>query len=195
MKLYEKIRHIRQNVLKISLKDFHKKLAAIFGDNTLTYYTLCRLERGHIEDIRIKSLYQISTALGVSLKELKEGTEDEESKVASIIRRKDRQEKKFIYNEMAYAEVMSPKELEFLAMEMVLLPGGKTKLEQDPIENIVYKKLMIVKQGMLKAHIGEEIHTLKKGDSLAFKSSIPHYFENPAKEKARCIIIQNPKSY
>ena len=195
MKLYEKIRHIRQNVLKISLKDFYKKLVSIFGEKALTYYTLCRVERGHIEDIRIKSLYQITTALGVSLKELKEGTEEEESNVASIIRRKDRREKKFIYNENAYAEVLSPKELEFLAMELVLLPGGKTKLEQDPIENIVYKKLLIVNQGMIITHIGEELHTLKKGDSLSFKSCIPHYFENPSREKTKCMIIQNPKSY
>ena len=38
MKLHEKIRHIRKNVLKLSLKDFYKKLENIFGDKAVTYY-------------------------------------------------------------------------------------------------------------------------------------------------------------
>lgn len=196
MKLYEKIRQIRKDVLKISLKDFHKKLVDIFGDKALTYYSLCRLEKGYREDIRIKSLYQICTGLGVSLKDLKEGTEDEESKIVKIIKTADRTNNRYFYNEKAVAEILSSRDLRFLAMELEILPQGSTKEEQDPVDVNRFEKLIVMLQGELLCYIGNENHSIKKGDTLSFASNIPHHFENPSKNvKARCIVVQNPKSY
>lgn len=196
MKLYEKIRHLRKNVQKIRLKNFHKKLEDIFGDKAITYYSLCRIEKGHRSALRIKSLYQICTGLGVSLKELKEGTEEEESGIVNIVRKADRQGNKYIYNEKAVAEILSPKDIRFLAMELTILPGGITKKEEDPVDVSKFEKLIIMLMGKIIAHIGSENHLLKKGDTLSFASNIPHFFENPSsKVKARCIIVQNPKSY
>jgi transcriptional regulator with XRE-family HTH domain len=196
MKLYEKIRHIRRDVLKISLKDFHKKLVDIFGSKALTYYSLCRLEKGYREDIRIKSLYQICTGLGISLKELKEGTEDEESKIVKITKEADRTNNRYFYNEKAVAEILSSRDLRFLAMELELLPLSATKEEQDPVDVNRFEKLVIMLQGEILCYIGNEKHSIKKGDTLSFASNIPHHFENPSKKvKARCIIVQNPKSY
>ena len=196
MKLYEKIRQIRKDVLKLSLKDFHAKLVNIFGDKALTYYSLCRLEKGYREDIRIKSLYQICTGLGISLKELKEGTEEEESKIVNIIRASDRPNNRYIYNEKATAEILSSRNIKFLTMELELLPGGHTKEEEDPVDVNRFEKLVVLLQGEILCHIGGEKHLIKKGDTLTFASNIPHHFENPSKKlRARCIIIQNPKSY
>lgn len=196
MKLHEKIRHIRKNIVKLSLKDFYKKLEDIFGDKALTYYSLCRIEKGHREAARIKSLYQICTGLGISLKELKDGTEDEESTIVNIVRNSDRASNKYIYNETAIAEILSPRELRFLAMELEVLPGGRTKKEEDPVDDNRFEKLIIILQGELLCHIGSEEHSIKKGDTLSFASNISHYFENLSKTvKARCIIVQNPKSY
>jgi len=196
MKLHEKIRDLRKNALKLSLKEFHEKLVDIFGDKALTYYSLCRLEKGYREDIRLKSLYQICTGLGFSLKELKEGTEREESKIVNIIRSSAKDSNKYIYNEKAIAEILSSRNIKFLAMELSLLPGGKTKKEEDPVDLNRFEKLIIMLQGEILAHIGSEEHRIKKGDTLSFASNIPHYFENPSKKiKTRCIIIQNPKSY
>ena len=196
MKLYEKIRHIRKNVLKSSLKDFHKRLVNIFGDRALTYHSLCRLEKGRRDSIRLRSLYQISTGFGISLKELFEGTDKEESKIVAIMRRKDRSGNQYIYNDRASAEILSPRSMKFLAMELVLRPGGVTRVEQDPTEADKFEKLIIMLQGEIHAYVGSEKHLIKKGDSLSFASSIPHHFENASRNlKARCIIMQNPKSY
>jgi len=196
VKLHEKVRDLRKNSLKLSLKGFHKKLEDIFGDRALTYYSLCRIEKGYREAARIKSLYQICTGLGVSLKELKEGTEEEESKIVNITKSSDRADNKYIYNEKAIAEILSSKDLRFLAMELALLPGGATKEEEDPIDVNRFEKLVIILQGEIIAYVGGEQHPIKKGDSLSFASNIPHHFENPSKKvKARCIIVQNPKSY
>jgi len=196
MKLHEKIRHIRKNVIKLNLKKFHGKLVDIFGDKAITYYSLCRIEKGHRDVARLKSLYQICTGLGVSLKELREGTEQEESKIVNIIRKADRPGNKYIYNERAAAVILSPKEIRFLSMELSIEPGGATKKEEDPVDTNRYEKLIIMLQGKIIGHIGNEKHLIKKGDTLAFASNIPHYFENPSKNvRARCIIVQNPKSY
>jgi quercetin dioxygenase-like cupin family protein len=196
MKLYEKIRHLRKNILKINLKDFHKKLVSIFGDKALTYYSLCRLEKGYREDIRLKSLYQICTGLGISLKELKEGTEHEESKLVSIMKASDRSNNRYFYNEKSVAEILSPGNLRFLAMELALMPGGATNKEEDPIDVNRFEKLVIALQGEVLCYIGNEKHLIKRGDTLSFASNVPHYFENPSKKvTARCIVVQNPKSY
>jgi len=196
MKLHEKIRDIRTNVIKLNLKEFHKKLTDIFGEKALTYYSLCRLEKGHRSDIRVKSLYQICTAFGISLRELKEGTEEEESKIVTIIRNSNRKDNQYIYNEKAIAEVLSPRTVKFLAMELNLLPGGATKEEEDPFEANRFEKLVVVLQGEMLCHIGSEKHLIKKGDTLSFASNIPHHFENPSKKApAKCVIIQDPKSY
>ncbi|MFH1878566.1 MAG: cupin domain-containing protein [Candidatus Omnitrophota bacterium] len=196
MKLHEKIRYLRKNVLKINLKDFYKKLRNIFGDKAITYYSLCRIEKGHRESARIKSLYQICTGLGISLSELKKGTEAEESRIVKIIRKSDRMDNRYIYNENAYANILSSRALSFLAMELLIKPRGETKIEQDSVESNHFEKLIIMLQGKIMAHIGEEKHILKKGDTLSFDSSIPHYFQNvSATDKVKCLIVQNPKSY
>ena len=196
MKLHERIRDYRKNVAKLSLKEFRGKLVDIFGDKALTYYSLCRLERGHRSDIRLTSLYQICTGLGISLKELKEGTEQEESKIVNIIRNSKRSDNQYIYNEKAIAEILSTRNIKFLVMELTLLPGGATKEEEDPIDVNKFEKLVVVLQGGVLCHIGAEKHLIKKGDTLSFASNILHHFENPSKKiKTRCIIVQNPKSY
>ncbi|MBL7157223.1 MAG: cupin domain-containing protein [Candidatus Omnitrophica bacterium] len=196
MKLYEKIRDYRKRVAKLSMREFHKKLVDIFGDKALTYYSLCRLEKGYRSDIRLTSLYQICTGLGISLKELKEGTDQEESKIVTIIKNSERAENRYFYNEKAIAEILSSSNIKFLTMELGLTPGGATKLEEDPVGIDRFEKLVIVLQGEVLCHIGQEKHLIKKGDTLSFASNIPHHFENPSKKiKSRAIIIQNPKSY
>lgn len=196
MKLPAKIRYLRKNSLKLSLKEFHKKLVEIFGDRALTYYSLCRLENGRRDSIRLRSLYQISTGLGISLKELIKGTEKQESSIVAIMRRKDRANNEYIYNAKAIADILSPRNMRFLAMELVMRPGGITREEQDPKDINNFEKLLIMLQGEVRVFVGEERHLLRKGDSLSFSSSIPHHFENPSHSlKARCIIVQDPKSY
>jgi len=196
MKLHEKIRHLRRDVLKLSLKGFYEKLKGIFGSDALTYHSLCRLEKGYRSDIRLKSLYQICTGLGVSLKELREGTEEEESKIVTIGTIKDRKDNKYIYNDKAFAEILSGRHLKFLAIELTILPGGATEKEEDPLDTNKFEKLIIMLQGEMIVHVGKESHRIKKDDTLSFSSNIPHHFENPSDtKKAIAIIIQDPKSY
>jgi len=190
MKLNEKIRQIRQQK-GFSLLDLEQRLKEIFGDKALRYNTLYRIERG-IRDARVSSLSQICIGLGISLKELKEGTEEEKSTLVDSIKKRDKVAH-YIYSEKAQSQILTKEKQPFLVLRLILEPGGKTKLEQDTIEFGKFEKWLYGLKGKITCVIGQEKHLLRKDDTLCFESTFPHYFENNTSQKASCIIIQNPK--
>jgi len=130
------------------------------------------------------------------LTELISGTDKEGSRIVNIVRRKSRSDNEYVYNAKAIAEILSPRNMRILAMELVIRPQGATREEQDPLSEVRYEKLIIMLQGEMTVYVGSEKHVIKKGDSLFFFSNIPHHFENASKNmKTRCIVVQNPKSY
>ncbi len=194
MKLGDKIRHIRKEVKKIKLNELHNKLTDIFGDKAISYKSLIRIENNQ-RDGRLKSVHQIACGLDMDVKELLAGTEreipQEKAILADIVLKKSRSGK-FAYDDKASIEILSSSKGSFMGMELVLEPGGMTKVEEDP-ENT--EMLLIVTKGKITANIHNEIHKIGVGDSLYFKSHLPHHFENREKKPAKGIIIQNPKSF
>lgn len=190
MKLGERIRQIRRE-RGLSLTDLEARLREIFGNKALRYNTLYRIEKG-LRDARISSLSQICIGLEVSLKELKEGTEEEKFSLVDYIKKRDRIAS-YVYSENAQAEILSKEKQPFLALRLVLNPGGKTNLEQDPIELGRFEKWIYGLKGKITCVVGQEKLILAKDEVVCFESNIPHYFENNTLKKASCIIIQNPK--
>ncbi|MCX5704177.1 MAG: helix-turn-helix transcriptional regulator, partial [Candidatus Omnitrophica bacterium] len=95
MKLHEKIRQIRKGK-GLSLTELHRLMLNDFKEGTVTYRTLQRIEAGDT-DGKGSTLHQISTALGITLSELKRGTE-EESRPVDLIR-KNKRMGKYVFNE------------------------------------------------------------------------------------------------
>jgi transcriptional regulator with XRE-family HTH domain len=190
MKLYDKIRQIRKEK-GFSLTELEERLVEIFGNKALRYNTLYRIEKG-LRDARIASLSQICIGLGISLKELKEGTEEEKSSLVSFIKKRDKVAQ-YVYSEKAYAQLLTQEKQPFLGLRLVLEPGGKTKLEQDPIELGRFEKWVYGLKGKITCVVGQEKYDVKKDEALCFESNIPHSFENNTLQKASCIIIQNPR--
>ncbi len=189
MKLHEKITHIRKEK-GLKLQDLHRRLQEIFGDRALSYRTLQRIEKGQT-DGRGSSLYQICLGLGITLKELREGTEDGFT-LADLVRRSKRQGR-YIYNEKSYAEILTGLGIRFIALELVLEAGGKTKIEKDPVDEGKFEKFVYVIKGKITCIIKEKRFILKRGDCLTFDSRLPHSFQNETSSQARCIVIQNPR--
>ena len=190
MKLNEKIRQTRREK-GLSLLNLEQRLKEIFGSNALRYNTLYRIEKG-LRDARISSLSQICIGLGISLKELKEGTEEEKPSLVEHIKRRDRIAQ-YIYSQDAQSEILTREKQPFLALRLNLGPQGKTKIEQDPVELGKFEKWVYGLKGTITCIIGQEKHNLKKDECLMFESTMPHYFENNTAQKAVCLIIQNPK--
>jgi len=190
MKLHDKIRQIRKEK-GFSLTELEERLVEIFGNKALRYNTLYRIEKG-LRDARIASLSQICIGLGISLRELKEGTEEEKSSLVSFIKKRDKVAQ-YVYSEKAYAQMLTGEKQPFLGLRLVLEPAGKTKLEQDPIELGRFEKWVYGLKGKVTCVVGQEKYDVKKDEALCFESNIPHSFENNTLQKASCIIIQNPR--
>lgn len=196
MKLGDKIRQIRKTEMKMKLKEFHGHLKQIFGEGAISYMSLVRIEKNQT-DGRPKTLYQIACGLGMDIKELLAGTEmelpQEKKAILSDVVRKNDRLGKFSYNDKASIEIASSNKASFMVMELVLEPGGATRLEEDAEQT---EMLLIVKKGTITADIYNEIHSLEVGDSIYFKSYLPHHFENrDDKKPAKGLIIQTPKSF
>ncbi|UCC95690.1 MAG: cupin domain-containing protein [Candidatus Omnitrophota bacterium] len=188
MKLHQKITTLRKEK-GLKIKDLHTKLKEIFADKALSYRTLLRIEKGHT-DGRASSLYQICVGLGITLEELKAGTE-EENTVADYIKRNKR-EGRYTYNERAYAEILTGPKRKFLVLELFLGPKGKTSVEKDPEGGEKFEKWIYVTKGKLTCVIKGIKFILAKGDCICFDSRLAHSFENNSFRRTRCIIIQNP---
>lgn len=217
MKLHEKIKKIRLEK-GLSLRELHRLIFNDFRENTVAYRTLLRIEAGDT-DGRGSTLHQISTALGMSLSELKKDTE-EENKPVDFIKRNKRLGR-YLFNEKTYADLLMRQNRNFIVTELVLKPGGKTKLERDPELNIgkgkaeqikeilkslnlqvplledykifKFEKYVYCLRGSITCYIGNEKYTLRNGDGLSFGSSTPHWFENTSQSISRGLIFQNPR--
>jgi len=189
MELREKIKQIRQEK-RLSREELYERLKDIFGDKAVKPNTIWRIETG-LTSARASSLHQLCIGLGVSLKDLL-GEIEPESRLVDIVKKEKRIDQ-YIYNQKAQAEILTPAQRSFLVQELILLPGGATRTEEDPIEKGKFEKWVYCLAGKLTCIVGTERHTLNKGDCLSFESNIPHYFQNNSSKKSRCLIVQNPR--
>ena len=202
MKMHEKIKKIRKQK-ELNLKELHRLIVNDFKEGAITYRTLQRIEAGDT-DSKGSSLHQIGTALGITLSELKKDTEEENRPVDLV--KKNKRLGKYIFNEKTYAELLMRQNRNFMAIELVFGPEGKTRLEQDPgadaenedslgtIGNKKFEKYIYCLKGKVNCFVDKDKYMLRKGDGLSFGSWRPHWFENPSKSESRCIVFQNPRN-
>jgi len=188
MKIYEKMRKMRED-FGLTIQDVQDRCISIFGkDKSMSYRTLQRIERGHIA--KFSSILKICCALGVTLEELLKETDLEDR---LVIRKKERIDE-YTYNDKVHASVISSPSRGFLALELTLKPQGKTQTEQSPKDR-TYEKWIYVIEGELTCSLGKEKYILNSKDSLSFNSTIPHYLENNGKKTCVCTTLQNPKHF
>ena len=189
MKLHEKMRIIRKEK-GLTMLELQEKLKGIFGEKALEYNSLARIEQGNTTP-RMNSLIQICVGLGITLHELREGVEEESTYVDQV--KKNERIDRVTYGPHAYSEILTPPKRSFLCAELVLEPQGKTTTEQDPLDMVKFEKWVYCLKGRLTCYVGQEEHTLRKGDCLSFISTLPHYFENKTTKRVSCLIVQNPR--
>ena len=174
----------------MSRTDFHAILVNLFEDKAITYRTLERLEKGE-NDGKSSSLHQIAAGLGLTMRELMAGTEEETPLIECM--RKTQKKGRYVYNPKAFAEILTGSQAKFLASELVLEPGATTSVERDPEGGIEYQKWVYVTMGTVVCVIDKRKITLRKRDAILFYSRLPHSFTNDTSRPAHCIIVQNPK--
>lgn len=149
---------------------------------------LSQVERGR-SNASIASLRRIADALRVSVSDLFEPNGPPQPRV---LRRDDRPALSF--GILGRKLLLTPKPLHNLEVFVGELdPGGSTGAE--PYSHGDSEELFVVLNGTVQLELGGELHELEPGDSIDYRSSIPHRISNVGKELAEVMWIISPPSY
>lgn len=116
----------------------------------------------------------------------------EENNASPVIRRNERRKMTFGNNDNVVQELLSPDfncQMEFLNI---------TYEENASSEGFVThhgEECGLVLEGQLELTLGTEIYSLEEGDSIYFKSDIPHSFKNIGKGPLKLVWVITPPSW
>jgi transcriptional regulator with XRE-family HTH domain len=146
---------------------------------------LSQLERG-IGNPSFATLLKIAHGLDVPISLFFQGMDQPSDPVV----RKDQRQKLALESTNVVYELLTPdlnRALEFLWVE--LAPGESTERFHH-----VGEESGLVLQGTLEVHLGDKIYVLEEGDSISFRSNIPHWHRNPGQERMICVWVATPSS-
>ena len=149
---------------------------------------LSQLERGRA-GASIPTLHRISSALEVRVSDL---FDPDVASRSRVLRREERPTLAFPEGLTKY--LLTPRPLENLEVILgEITPGGSTGSE--PYTHGDSEELFLVISGVVRALIGDDTHMMFEGDSIDYRSSLHHLFENLGKDTAQVLWIISPPSY
>lgn len=153
--------------------------------------SLSQIERG-IGNPSFNTLVKISHALGISVGRLLEaaGTHD------PVVRRTERKRlaggSTTVENGTTY-ELLTPNldgSLEVLHLEIP--PGAST--ESTPFTH-QGEEVGHILEGVHEVYLDGVVHVLQAGDTITYRSTVPHWYRNPGPDTVRAIWIITPPSW
>jgi len=171
------IRHRRRATLKA--------VAELAG---LSESFLSQVERGRAS-ASIASLGRIAAALGISVADLFEP--DGAHARPRVLRRESRPT--LALGNLGRKFLLTPRPLENLEVFIGELdPGGATA--DEPYTHGDSEELVVVLSGTVHLQLGADVHELRPGDSVDYRSSTPHRVVNVGSEVAEVMWIISPPS-
>ncbi|MCL5951293.1 MAG: cupin domain-containing protein [Chloroflexi bacterium] len=149
---------------------------------------LSQLERG-LGNPSYDTIHKLATGLGVPIASFFDGTG---SSNQVVVKRSERKRLSFPDMNVTY-ELLSPdlnRAIELLWIEHA--PGVITK---DHPHSHHGEECAVLLKGTLEIHIGGEKFVLEAGDSIYFRSILPHWYHNPGSEKTIAIWAITPPSF
>lgn len=163
---------------------------------------ISRMERGDVNP-SLSSIKKIADVLGISIGHLFEddnGTEKDltagegsPENTIEVVRKENR--RKLVYpGQAAYDYLLTPSirnvGIEFILT--VLEPGGSSG---DDFYTHQGEECILVNKGALQLYVGEQHFELKEGDSIHFKSTIPHRYENTSQSTVEAVWATVPPTF
>lgn len=149
-----------------------------------------QLERG-IGNPSLLTIGRIAYALGIPISTFFEAGESSEAVV-----RRDRR-KRLMLPELAERgllyELLTPDLKRALEAIWVEMPPGLST-EDRPFEH-QGEEFGIVLKGRLEVHVGDEVHLLGPGDSVSYRSSVPHWYANRGSVAVKSVWVVTPPSF
>ena len=140
-----------------------------------------QLERGRTNG-SVASLQRIATALGIEVSDL----------FARVLRREAREP--IVWGHLGRKSLLTPKP--FHSLEVIAAqfdPGGSTG--EEPYTHGDSEELLLVIEGRVHVQLDTEVHELRAGDSVNYRSSTPHRVSNPGGDTAEVLFVITPPSY
>lgn len=150
---------------------------------------LSQVERGRT-GASIATMHRIASALEVRVADL---FEPDEAGRSRVLRRAERPVLAFPEDGLK-KHLLTPRPLENLEVIVgELEPGGSTG--DEAYTHGDSEELVVVISGVVRAQIGEDIHIMFEGDSIDYRSSVHHRFENAGEDSAQVLWIISPPSF
>jgi transcriptional regulator with XRE-family HTH domain len=170
-----------------------KKMGLVeLGKHTgLSPAMLSKVERGKLFPT-LPTLVRIAMVFGVGLEYF--FSDDRQRHVLGIVRRAERKrfperadgkDNSFFFESLDFAAV--ERKLNAYSAEFCSIARGKPK----PHHHAGVEFLTVVR-GKLEMHIGPQEHTLERGDSIYFDSSIPHTYRRASGAPCSAIVVTVP---
>ena len=156
-------------------------LRALANNCGLSINAISKIERGE-NSPTVLSLHRLATTLDVPISALFQ----EEVVEPTIFIKRDEGLRREIGGMIMQSLGSGLPQQQLEPFLITIEPG--TRRESNPVthygEEIVY-----CLKGKIEYHVGDEIYTLGKGDSLIFKASQAHYWENTSSHPAKAILV------
>ncbi|MER7797578.1 XRE family transcriptional regulator [Microbacterium sp. NPDC096154] len=163
-------------------------LRAVAEATGLSESFLSQFERG-MSAASVRSLRLITDALGVGFTELFHGGEDGSGRVIRADARAT-----VPFGDDATKQIVTPRLLESIeVLQVEFAPGGSTG--EEPFAHGPSDEVLIVQQGAMLVELGDERHLLEAGDSITFRSEVPHRVAHAAGDVARAYWIVTPAGH
>jgi transcriptional regulator with XRE-family HTH domain len=187
-------------IAEAQLVDVGERLRAI---RTLRRYTLksvaeradlsesflSQVERGRA-NASVASLKRIAAALGVNVADLFEP--NGASGRPRVLRREARPH--LAFGTLGRKFMLTPRPLENLQVIVGELDAGGSTGDE-PYTHGDSEELLVVLRGVLTLQLGSEVFELSAGDSIDYRSSVPHRLVNVGADPAEVMWIISPPSY
>ena len=151
--------------------------------------TLSRLENGKGPGT-FRTHRKIAEAFGLSLTDFYRDIQPQEQETSVLAAHSDDAES-FTYDEKASAVFLARQlsRKQMLPQMIILQSGGRTALEEYPLGT---ERWVFALEGTIQIFIGEKTYPLSSGETLYFKASASHHFENSQKTEAKLISVTSP---
>jgi transcriptional regulator with XRE-family HTH domain len=137
----------------------------------------------------IASLQRIAAALGVSIADFFEPSGERRPKVLHEVERPQ-----LAFGRLGRKYLLTPKPLDHLEIFLCEFdPRGSTG--DEPYTHGDSEELLLVLAGNVHFQLGEDVFSMTVGDSIDYRSSVPHRLENVGDGVARTLFIISPPSF
>lgn len=153
--------------------------------------TISRIETGRMTGT-LECHLRLATALGVKITELYAGIEEARAKGGVTVQSASTRSEVYVHEAGKSAMTLLTSDVLRKKLMPVLIsiePGGSTHKEETRVGT---EKFLYVLDGTLEAHVGQAVHTLKRGSSLYLDASLSHVLKNPGAHAAKCLAVTTP---